>query len=66
MDWDGTERRAPLSDEQMEMLAERAAKKALQKVYAEVGRNVVNKLLYVVGACVVGLLLWMGKKGIDL
>lgn len=67
MHYDGPERRtAGLSDEQMELLAEKAAEKALQKVYAEVGKGVMRKLAWVIGAAVVGLLLWMGGKGISL
>ena len=67
MSYAGQERRAnPLSDEQIELIAERAAEKALQKVYASVGQGIVHKLAWVIGACVVGVLLWMGGKGISL
>lgn len=55
-----------LSEEQMEMIAEKAAEKALQKVYANVGKGIVHKLAWVIGAIVVGLLFWMGGKGIAL
>lgn len=67
-DYQGRERRAahPLSDEQMEAIAERAAEKALQKVYAEVGRNLVHKLLWFIGVAAIGLLMWMNGKGIKL
>jgi hypothetical protein len=62
----GPERRSALSEEQIELIAEKAAEKALQKVYAQVGRGIVNKLFLVIGACVIGILLWMGGKGITL
>lgn len=62
----GPERRSALSEEQIEVIAEKAAEKALQKVYAQVGRGIVNKLFLVIGACVIGILLWMGGKGITL
>lgn len=68
MSYHGPERRtaAVLSDEQIEMIAEKAAEKALLKVYANVGRGIINKLAFVIGACVIGILLWMGGKGITL
>ena len=53
-----------LTEEQMEALAERAAAKALAKVYAEVGKGVLNKLAWIIGSAVVAILLWMGGKGI--
>ena len=66
MIYEGKERRqlATLTDEQMETIAEKAAEKALQKVYADVGRSIVNKIFLIVGSCVIGILLWMGSKGI--
>lgn len=43
-----------ISDEDMEVIAKRAAKHALNEVYAEVGRTVVKKIfwLMVIGAVV--------------
>jgi hypothetical protein len=66
--YDGPDRRAvaALSDEQIEAIATLAAKKALQDVYANVGKSVVQKLTWIIGAAVIGLLLWMGGKGIPL
>lgn len=68
MTYHGPERRTAdvLSEEQIEMIAEKAAEKALQKVYANVGKGIVNKLAFIIGACVIGILLWMGGKGINL
>jgi hypothetical protein len=48
--YEGPERRASLTDEQIELIAERAAEKALEKVYASVGKSVVHKLLWLIGA----------------
>lgn len=63
----GPERRSfPLSDGQMDAIAERAAEKALEKVYAEVGKSIVRKLLWLVGAAGLGLFMWMTGKGIKL
>lgn len=62
----GPERRSGLTEEQIELIAERAAEKALQHVYASVGKGLLNKVAWVLGAAVIGLLLWMGGKGIPL
>jgi hypothetical protein len=56
-----------LSDAQMEAIAEKAAQKAIEKltshVYQQVGRSVVSKLLYLVGACTLGVYFWLQTKG---
>lgn len=52
-----------LSDAQIEAIAERAAEKALQKVYAEVGKSILTKAAWLVGLVVVGLALWLTGKG---
>lgn len=57
-----------LSEEQIELIAEKAAAKAIEKltthVYQEVGKSVVSKLFYIVGACALGVWLWLKSKGI--
>lgn len=57
-----------LTEDQIEMIAEKAAEKAIEKltshVYQEVGKSVVSKLFYIVGACALGLWLWLKSKGI--
>jgi tetrahydromethanopterin S-methyltransferase subunit G len=57
-----------LTEEQIEQIAEKAAEKAIEKltshVYQEVGKSVVSKIFYLVGACAIGLFLWMKSKGI--
>ena len=59
----------PFSDEAvLEKIAEKAAEKAIEKltnhVYKEVGRSVISKLIYIVGACSLGLYLWLKSKGV--
>ena len=59
----------PFSDEAvLEKIAEKAAKKAIEKLtdhlYREVGKNVVEKLFYLIGVCVVALYLWLQHKGV--
>lgn len=57
-----------LSEEQLDEIAERAANRAINKltdhVYLQVGRSVVNKLLWVIGAVFAGVYLWMHNKGL--
>ena len=61
------ERRRPLSEEQMEEIAERAAEKAVAKitssVYQQVGKGVINKLMWLVGAVTVGIYFWLTGNG---
>ena len=56
-----------LSEEQIEEIAERAAEKAVEKmtnqIYLEVGKGVVKKALYLIGAFVVGAGIWAKAKG---
>lgn len=57
-----------LTEEQIEQIAEKAAEKAIVKltshVYQEVGKSVVSKMLYIIGACAVGLWLFLKSKGL--
>ena len=57
-----------LDDSELEKIAERAAEKAIKKltnhVYQEVGKSVISKFVYIVGACSVGLYLWLKSKGV--
>lgn len=63
--YDGQERRASphLTEEQIEAIAERAAERALQKVYAEIGKSVVSRLLWVAGAAVLAVAAWLKGMG---
>lgn len=58
----------PLTEEQIEEIAERAAERAMKKLtdhmYKEVGKGVVNKLFWIVGVISVGLYLWLKQKGL--
>lgn len=64
--YSGPERRhvATLTDEQMDAIAEKAAAKALEKVYAEVGKSIVQKFLWIVGVAAVGIVMWLTGKGV--
>lgn len=52
-----------LSDSQIEAIAERAAEVALNKVYADVGKNVLKKMAWLTGVAVIGLALWLAGNG---
>lgn len=40
----------PLTESDIERIAEKAAGRALEKVYSEVGRSIVTRALWIVGA----------------
>ena len=56
-----------LTDEQIEEIADKAAEKAVEKmtnqIYLEVGKGVVKKALYLIGAFIVGAGIWAKAKG---
>ncbi|HEX7075079.1 MAG TPA: hypothetical protein VF226_13640 [Hyphomicrobiaceae bacterium] len=51
------------STQEIDAIAERAAQKALQIVYAEVGKSVLRKAAWLAGAVVIGLAMWLAGKG---
>ncbi len=65
-EYHGPERRSGLSKTNVERIAELAAKKALEKVYSEVGKGVIKKLAWLAGLIVVAGLMWLGKNNIPL
>ena len=54
-------------EEVLERIAERAAEKAIEKltaqIYLEIGKGLVRKLVYVIGASAVGLFFWLKSNG---
>lgn len=52
-----------LTQEQIEEIAERAAEVALERVYTSIGRSVVQKFLWALGAGSLALLAWMNGAG---
>lgn len=59
---------SPLTDAQIEKIAEKAAEKAVAKitdrVYRDVGKNVVQKLFWVIGVISIALFFWLQSKGL--
>jgi hypothetical protein len=58
-----SDKELPLTDAQLEIIAEKAAVKALEKVYTEVGKSVLKKAAWLVGVAVIGLVMWLGSQG---
>ena len=61
----GEERRAhpTLSDDQIERIAERAAEVALERVYTQIGKSVVSKVLWLLEAARLAVVAWMKGAG---
>lgn len=61
-------RRAPfISDEQMELIADKAAEKAVRKLtdnaYKSIGKSVTEKFFYIVGVLSLAVYFWAQSKG---
>ena len=56
-----------LTDEQIEEIAEKAAVRAVEKmtnqIYLEVGKGVIKRAMYIIGAFIVGAGIWAKAKG---
>lgn len=53
-----------LSDAQMDAIADRAATRVEDKFYRNVGRKLVEKILWLLGIVVVGLTVFLTGKGV--
>jgi hypothetical protein len=49
--------------EVIELAAERAAQKAVEAIYAEIGRSGLRKFLLLAGSAVAAFLSWLGISG---
>lgn len=63
--YDGEERRKStrLSDEQIRIIAEHAAEVALERVYTQIGKSVVSKVLWLAGAAALAVAAWLNGAG---
>jgi predicted GTPase len=56
-----------LTEHEIDAIAEKAAEKAVEKfsdmVYQEVGKNVLSKLVWIIGASFVAFAAWLHSKG---
>jgi len=57
-------RQEDIPDEVINRIAERAAEKALEKVYAEVGKSVLRKMLWILGAAALAAFARLKSKGL--
>lgn len=54
-------------EEVLERIAEKAAERAIEKlttqIYLEIGKGLVRKMAYILGASALGLFLWLKSNG---
>ena len=64
MSYNGRERRVRrLSENEFDEIASRAAEKALDKVYSDIGKGVLKRLLWLFGIGSSGLVIYLTSKG---
>jgi hypothetical protein len=54
----------PLTEAEMDAIAERAADRALKKVYEQIGKSVAQKIYWFIGVAVVGMMMLLAGNGI--
>ena len=52
-----------LTKADIDRIAEKAAGRALEKVYAEVGKSVSKKLMLIMGVVSISLIVWLSSFG---
>ena len=50
---------ANLSEAEMDAIAERAADRAIRKMYESIGKSVAQKVYWAIGIVVVSMMFWM-------
>tara|TARA_R110002012_G_scaffold157962_1_gene319306 strand:+ start:505 stop:684 length:180 start_codon:yes stop_codon:yes gene_type:complete len=50
-----------LTTDDIEMIAERAADKALEKVYADIGQSMIRRVVWAVGTIVLAMAFWVSS-----
>lgn len=53
-----------LTTDDIEVIAERAADKALEKVYADIGESLIKKTIWAVGSVVLVIVFWITNSEI--
>jgi len=63
-DYQGKDRRnhPVLTDEMIDTIAERAAKRVLDNVYREVGKSLMHKFMWALGVLGVAIAMWLSGK----
>ena len=52
-----------LTEHDIDEIAEKAAERALEKVYAQVGQSILKKITWALGLAAIGLMMWLGGTG---
>ena len=55
----------PLTDAEMDTIAERAADRAIRKMYEQIGKSVAQKVYWFIGVAVVGMMMLLAGNGIS-
>ena len=56
---------ANLSEADMDAIAERAADRAIRKMYEQIGKSVAQKVYWAIGVAVVGMMMLLAGNGIS-
>lgn len=51
-----------LTEAEIEHIAERAADKAIEKVYSQIGKSVAQKIIWMIGVATVGVFMFISGK----
>ena len=54
---------ANLSEAEMDAIAERAADRAIRKMYEQIGKSVAQKMYWAIGIVVVGMVMLLAGNG---
>lgn len=55
----------PLTDAEMDIIAERAADRAIRKMYEQIGKSVAQKVYWFIGVAVVGMMMLLAGNGMS-
>jgi len=55
---------ANLSEAEMDAIAERAADRAIRKMYEQIGKSVAQKIYWAIGIVVVGMVMLLAGNGV--
>jgi len=56
---------ANLTEAEMDAIAERAADRAIRKMYEQIGKSVAQKIYWAIGIVVVGMVMLLAGNGIS-
>jgi len=56
---------ANLSEAEMDAIAERAADRAIRKMYESIGKSVAQKIYWAIGIVVVGMVMLLAGTGVS-